>query len=180
MGILIFSARSWNSSFKMGEVILLTQNHGLLACWFNGLLNRKLKTNIRPVYIVTGAVLPDIFLIFDFFLHSEPLIIASKCLHSITIFGIFFFGFILGQKFNYSRMMAFFAGWGIFHIAIDVITHKNRAWPYLWPWFDYQIHGIADHYNPLLLGLEAILTAYILCRLLILAISSIYPTKKTP
>lgn len=156
---------------------MLTHNHGLLAYWFNKFLNQKLKTSIQPIYIAAGAVFPDIFLILDFFLHSEPLVIASKCLHSIPIFSIFFFGFLLGQKFSYSRIMAFFAGWGIFHIAVDVITHKNRAWPYFWPWFDHPIHGVADHGNHLLLAIEVILTIYTLYRMLLWVIRHI--TKKT-
>lgn len=157
---------------------MLTHNHGLLAYWFNGFLNRKLKTSIRPIYIVAGTVLPDTFLILDFLFHSELLIVVSKCLHSIPIFGIFLFGFLLGQKFHYSRMMAFFVGWGIFHIAVDVITHKNRAWPYFWPWLDYPIHGVADHANPILLGLEAVLTMYILYCTVVWVVKR--TTKKTP
>lgn len=138
-------------------------------------------TNIHPIFIIAGAVLPDVFLIFDFFIRSESLIIASQCLHSIPIFGIFFFGFLLGRecKFSYDRRMAFFLGWGGFHIAIDLATHKSKAWPYLWPWFNYPIHGITDHGNPLLLGLEAILTVYILYRLVTFVSSLIHTTKKT-
>jgi len=157
---------------------LLTHNHGLLAYWFNGFLNRKLKTSIKPIYIMAGAVFPDFFLIIYFFFHSKSLLIASKCLHSIPIFGIFFFGFILGQKFSYSRMMAFFMGWGIFHIAVDVITHKNRAWPYLWPWLDHPVHGITDHANPVLLTIETVLTVYVLYCTIRWIVKRI--TKKTP
>lgn len=127
---------------------------------------------------MAGTVLPDTFLILDFLFHSELLIVVSKCLHSIPIFGIFLFGFLLGQKFHYSRMMAFFVGWGIFHIAVDVITHKNRAWPYFWPWLDYPIHGVADHANPILLGLEAVLTMYILYCTVVWVVKR--TTKKTP
>jgi hypothetical protein len=151
-------------------VKLLTHNHGLLAYWLNNFLNRKLKTNIQPIYATTGAILPDVFIILNFFFPSETLITASKCFHSIPIFGILFLGFILGQKFHYGRTMAFFLGWGFFHIAVDVMTHKNKAWPYLWPWLNYPIHGVADHDNLVLLGIEAILTIYILYRLLIILI----------
>ncbi|MBI2062463.1 MAG: hypothetical protein HYT64_02125 [Candidatus Yanofskybacteria bacterium] len=146
---------------------MLTHNHGLLAYWFNGFLNQRLKTNVRPIYIMIGAVFSDTFLILNFFLPSEQLIVVSKYLHSIPIFSIFFFGFLLGQKFIYSKLMAFFIGWGIFHIAIDVVTHKNRGWPYFWPWFDSPIHGVADHGNHLLFTVEAALTAYILCQALL-------------
>ena len=127
---------------------------------------------------MAGAVLPDIFLILDFLLHSELLIVASKCLHSVPIFGIFFFGFLLGQKLRYGRMTAFFVGWGVFHIAVDMVTHKNKAWPYFWPWLDHPIHGVADHDNPILLGVEALLTLYILYRVLAHVVNLV--TKKTP
>lgn len=157
---------------------MLTHNHGLLAYWFSEFLNRRLKTRIQPVYIIAGAVLPDIFLILDFLLPSKLLITVSKCLHSIPIFGIFLFGLLLIQKFRYGRVTSFFFGWGIFHIALDMVTHKNKAWPYFWPWLDYPIHGVADHSNPTLLVIEAVLTIYILHKIKILVARQ--ATKKTP
>lgn len=160
---------------------MLTQNHGLLAFWFNKFLNQKLETKVHPAYIMTGAILPDIFLVFYFFLKTTFLVVISKSLHSVPIFVISFIVYLLlmflSQDFRYGRAMAFFIGWGFFHIAIDMVTHKTRAWPYFWPWLDSPIHGIADHNNPILFTVETILTIYIFYCITLWLVKRI--TKKT-
>lgn len=148
---------------------MLTPNHGLLAYWFNKFLNQKLKTKVHPAYILTGAILPDVFLIFGFALGVSTLVTVSKGLHSILVFLVAFFCYFLftlvSQGINYGRVTAFFVGWGLFHIAIDTVTHKTKAWPYFWPWIDSPIHGIVDHGNPVLFAVEGILSIYLLYHL---------------
>lgn len=162
---------------------MVTTSHGILAYLFHRFVNRKLKTRVPSLYILIGAMLPDTFhvtnailgwLSFRFFgqrWHQEWLIELSKLMHSITVcsiaFFLFFFLFLVfaKPKAAYGRAAAFFLGWGIFHIVVDVLTHLQQSWPYLWPWtkipipwVNIPIHGLIDHNYPLMLAIEFILS----------------------
>lgn len=154
---------------------MITTSHGILAFWFNRYLNRKLKTRVNPLCILFGAMLPDLFhvanvvigwLWIKLFLspwHGELLLNVSRYLHSFPIFALafttcFFIIFIIRGGLLYGRTLAFFFGWGFFHILIDVVTHKGMAWPYFWPWTRVPIYGLIDHSEPLLLFIELIIS----------------------
>lgn len=150
---------------------MLTPNHGIIAFWFNRLLNRRLGTKVSPLWIVIGSMIPDLFhvsdagigwlakyLLFSEF-HSETLIETGRFFHSFPVFAVIFsiaflFVFVIKQGLYYGRTLGFFIGWGFFHIIIDGLTHKTGAWPYLWPWTNHTIHGLIDHSHPLMWLLE--------------------------
>ena len=126
---------------------MFTSSHGGLAFLFNRYLNRKLKTRVHPLFIVFGAMLPDAFHVANAVLgwlsakmfsekwHWEFLLDLSKFMHSFPLFAVifslcFFLVFLVRRGPHYGRTVAFFLGWGFFHIVIDIFTHKGMAWPY--------------------------------------------------
>lgn len=150
---------------------MITLNHGILAFWFNKKLNQRLGTRVAFGWIVTGAMLPDLFHVSDscigwlakniFFseFHSEILVEIGRFFHSFPVFAVIFstvflFTFFIKKGLDYGHTLGFFIGWGIFHIAIDGLTHKTGAWPYLWPWTNHPIHGLIDHSHPLMWLIE--------------------------
>ncbi|MDO8495807.1 MAG: hypothetical protein Q7S32_04865 [bacterium] len=155
---------------------MITTSHGILAYWFNQFLNRRLKTKVHAFFIVLGSVIPDFFHVANAIIgwlyfntlgitwHSEFLIDTSKALHSFTVFTIVFtlsyFLLLLIRRrgFYYGRTVAFFCGWGFFHILIDIITHRSMTWPYLWPWPQIPMHGFIDHLHPLMIVIEIVVT----------------------
>lgn len=156
---------------------MVTTSHGILAFLFNRYLNRKLKTRVPPFFIILGAMLPDFFHVTNTILewlwakillskwHWEFLLDISRYLHSFPIFALtfttcFFAIFIICNGLFYGRTLAFFFGWGFFHILIDVITHKGMAWPYFWPWTKVPIYGLIDHSEPLLVFIELIISVF--------------------
>lgn len=147
---------------------MLTPTHSILAFWFNRFLNRRLKTRISWLFIVCGAMLPDFFYATHWLLKRvgvgkdwnwEFWLNISKFLHSlpIAITAFLFFSFFVSLFLDrevYFRIKSFFYGWILFHITLDVFTHKSEGWPYFWPWLDWKINGIIDHNDLLFWILE--------------------------
>lgn len=167
------------------EKRVLTTSHGFMAYLANKYLNRKLKIEIHPFYMVAGATFPDIFNIlnkimeylaanlFSAQFYSQNLAALSKLFHSLPLAAICFLLFcltvLLIKRFTCygERGISFLFGWEFFHVFIDLLTHKSGGWPYLLPW-NLPINGILDHRtNYWVIALEIAVLGYILWKLVL-------------